>query len=182
LFEAFEIIRRGFQVVSKGHTSGFPGLSFSEIVRNWEDLNCKKFQSRSPSVCSFSEMAYMEKPDFELTIEEDFQESSHIIVTPSIDDFSSKLNEECSQFSQLSCISEEDQINPTSFHSISEPVNLERFVSFDSFEDHDDTSPETHAEDEVSNDAYFSFNRRGENIPHKVSKTKTSPLSEDEIE
>jgi len=38
-FEAFEIIRRGFLAVSKGHASRFPGLSLSEILRNREDCD-----------------------------------------------------------------------------------------------------------------------------------------------
>ena len=36
-FEAFEIIRRGFLVDNKGHTSQLPGLSLSEILGGSKD-------------------------------------------------------------------------------------------------------------------------------------------------
>lgn len=58
-FEAFDIIRRGFQVIIRGHISAFPWLSFFEIGRNSED--------HDPSF----EDSCIEESDFELTIEEE---------------------------------------------------------------------------------------------------------------
>ena len=63
-FEAFEIIRRGFQVVGKGHASGFPGLSLPEILRNEEDRDLG------------SEHPCTEESDCESKIEKDFSVSN----------------------------------------------------------------------------------------------------------
>ena len=54
-FEEFEIIRRGFQDVNKNHTSQFPGLSLSEILRNREDHD-RSFEHPRTEVSAFESM------------------------------------------------------------------------------------------------------------------------------
>jgi len=85
------------------------------------------------------------------------QESSHMIVAPSID------------IEEISTPESADPETSISFNSGDEP--------------HVDVSFEAFVEDQVLNDAAgFSFDRRDEYIPRYVSKTHSSPLSEDEIE
>ena len=94
-FEVFEILRRGFQAISKGHASGFPGLSLSEILRNREnhalnlerpctkESNCESmiennFPVGSIRACDIRKWE-MEKQDedIELTMEEENEEEEH---------------------------------------------------------------------------------------------------------